>query len=362
MSKMSLRILNELKGRDKSQGLPEREQCDFSCQERMCLFLDRIGVPRDPKWRTLILYLRSLEDYDILSGEQKEQIQDLVSSLVREEAFTDQSFQQAMTTQKRILLKPFEQKVLAAMEETARSLQEFKATLQSRKGDVQSLARTTLDTIAGEDDPESAMQKIREAFHEVVSYMEEDVAALDQRSRTDALTGLANRLDFDNHLDACIERNLQGKAPLSLVLLDIDHFKRINDIYGHRIGDQALASVGALFKAFEEEMSAEVDGGFFFARYGGEEFALVLDGIDGLAAFHLAEILRKKVAAYDFSIRDVSGRIVKQDKLRISGGVAELDPGLPDNASERLVEAADQALYQAKSEGRNRICGPLAGA
>ena len=159
---------------------------------------------------------------------------------------------------------------------------------------------------------------------------------LKQLATTDTLTGVCNRRRFDEMLANEIQRATRFATPLSLILFDIDHFKRVNDTYGHQTGDQVLiqlaVTVGSAIRATD-----------LLARWGGEEFVLLLPGSDQNAARVLAEKLRLRVASQDFS--DV-------DRITCSFGVAAWEP---HDTADALLKKADDALYRAKKNGRNRV-------
>ncbi len=160
-------------------------------------------------------------------------------------------------------------------------------------------------------------------------------------SLTDRLTGLANRRHFDDFLAQAWSRHMRGGHSLALILLDVDHFKRLNDRHGHLAGDACLRKLAALLSTHARR------GGDLAARYGGEEMALVLSGVTLDAAREQAESLRQQ-------IEQLSG-MQGLPKLTASFGVACM---LPRRGSDpqQLIEAADKAMYQAKREGRNRVC------
>lgn len=172
----------------------------------------------------------------------------------------------------------------------------------------------------------------------------------------DPLTRIFNRRSLDDHLTREVAFARRHGSKLSLILFDIDHFKQVNDTYGHPAGDELLCSLaGCLGRQIRQED--------ILARYGGEEFALLCRGIGGPVAFAVADRLRLSIG---------SESLVQQLpdlRVTVSGGVSAMPAGDIDSVRE-LVEAADQALYRAKREGRNRIvlhaspqreAGPTAG-
>jgi diguanylate cyclase (GGDEF)-like protein len=164
-------------------------------------------------------------------------------------------------------------------------------------------------------------------------------AQLGHLATHDGLTSLRNARSFRFMLEqACEAARLQGK-PLSLLVLDLDHFKRVNDSRGHAVGDQVLAAVGAALA----QRSRAADLAF---RIGGEEFAVVCEGTPAPVALEVAERLRLAIAA---ATLDQTG-----EKVSVSIGVAGL--GTPPTA-DVLFRAADAALYQAKSRGRDQVVG-----
>jgi diguanylate cyclase (GGDEF)-like protein len=166
--------------------------------------------------------------------------------------------------------------------------------------------------------------------------LEELARDLDFKATTDPLTGLSNRLKFDQALSAEIRRARRFDVALSLVIYDVDHFKQINDAYGHQAGDQVLIKLSG----FVAKRMRETD---LLARWGGEEFVILLPLSDASMAERFAEILREAIATLYFD----HGKPVT-----CSFGVAQLAAG---ESAERLVARADEALYRAKLNGRNRV-------
>jgi len=160
----------------------------------------------------------------------------------------------------------------------------------------------------------------------------------------DALTGLYNRRELHRFLDSELERSQRYGHPLSFVLIDLDHFKNINDEYGHLAGDEALKQTAQALQAYSRRSD-------LLARYGGDEFAIVMTDTSAEVAWQGAERLRKMVANESVKVSRGYG-FIGNVKITISMGMAEY-PGDADSSG-TLIEAADQALYEAKRLGRNR--------
>jgi diguanylate cyclase (GGDEF)-like protein/PAS domain S-box-containing protein len=163
-----------------------------------------------------------------------------------------------------------------------------------------------------------------------------------QMAMTDALTGLENRRSFDVALAKEFARCLRDQTPIALLLVDVDHFKKFNDSYGHQAGDECLKSIGALLKEFARRP------GDTAARYGGEEFAIILPNTSYLGARQTAERLRR--AVQDVGIPHSES---PYGRVTVSVGVAGEVP--KEGTEEELLLLADAALYEAKASGRNRI-------
>jgi diguanylate cyclase (GGDEF)-like protein len=338
---------------------PKREQKEQAVErkETLCVTLDKAGVPTDSKWRSLILYIRDLKEHDYLSDRQKAQIHELLKKLINEHEYTEESFQELVKEKEQILSAPYIMKLQETIQESQKLIDDFQQLMQKRRGDIKNLEVSTIGGIESGKDPQDMIKNVREAFHDVINVMEEDVSKLDQLSKTDGLTGLYNRRALDEYLERRGEIFKHEDKPHSFMMLDIDHFKKFNDNYGHRIGDQALATVSKIIREAIDEFSDRQGGEHFGARYGGEEFAVVMCDTTVKNAVLKAEAIRERIENYNFIIRDAKGAIThKGIKITASIGVAEMKPEWGSTLIESLVNAADQALYVAKSQGRNRVC------
>lgn len=170
-----------------------------------------------------------------------------------------------------------------------------------------------------------------------------DMAILQHESITDALTGLKNRRYFDQRMSEEVALALRHKLPLSLMLLDVDHFKKINDTYGHQIGDEVLSSLAKL-------ISGMVRDSDIVARYGGEEIAIITPRTSKEEAALLAERLRDLIEKTTVAMVGTTQEVVQ---VTVSLGICSLSPVITDK--DALIEESDQALYLAKKYGRNRV-------
>lgn len=168
-------------------------------------------------------------------------------------------------------------------------------------------------------------------------------AFLYKRAITDALTGLYNRGFFENYLYEQIKQAQRYGNKLSILMIDIDDFKKVNDLFGHPVGDSVLKELAMIFRK-------SVRGSDLIARYGGEEFVIVLPHTSLREAVQVASKLREAVANHAFKVK-FKGKS-KKLKLTVSIGVAEWNPGLTRAG---LIEKADLALYKAKEMGKNRV-------
>lgn len=180
------------------------------------------------------------------------------------------------------------------------------------------------------------MREHQEELREINTMLKNKNKEYEVLASTDPLTGLYNRYKFEQLFLSSMQLIQQRKAKASLILLDIDHFKNINDTYGHNAGDSVLQQLSALLL----ENVRDVD---IVCRWGGEEFLILLPTVDKQKAFHIAQKLRIKIQNHSFE---------KVDNITASFGVAEIEY---DNSLKDAVSIVDAALYKAKNDGRNCV-------
>jgi diguanylate cyclase (GGDEF)-like protein len=197
---------------------------------------------------------------------------------------------------------------------------------------LQVSSRDITDSKQNERRLEEAQRKLREqqdALQDVNS-------KLSELASHDGLTQLRNRRAFEERIEDECRRFRRNGNDVSLVLLDIDHFKSYNDTFGHPKGDEVLREVGRLLRRSLRATD-------FAARYGGEEFAIILPGTDRTGSLTVAEQLRRSIEGASWEDRPITASI----------GVATMGGDI--TTAEELVDHADRALYRSKQEGRNRV-------
>ena len=186
---------------------------------------------------------------------------------------------------------------------------------------------------------EFSQKKYKKNMSDLLSEVEQKNILLKRLSITDKLTGLNNRIKIDEVLNSNLHMFERYDNVFSVILLDIDHFKKINDTYGHPIGDEVLKDFAAILK--KSARITDVVG-----RWGGEEFMIIASETDSVGATKFATTIKKSINEHNFP---------KVGKVTASFGLTQIDVG---DSVEDVVNRADLALYNAKESGRNRVvCG-----
>ncbi len=227
----------------------------------------------------------------------------------------------------------------------------FRTALESGRGGLQEklspkeqqkLIDQILNATAAMVDKSEQLEAKLAVSSKEVSILKKDLEKARTESRTDTLTGLPNRKAFQAYLETQSARAITERKPLSIIFTDIDHFKRFNDTWGHRLGDEVLRLVGQCL----EQMCQGIG---YPARFGGEEFVIILPGKSLQAAADIAEQLRDFVASKTVRAKNTNQTV---GRITLSLGIAELRR---TDSIESLIERSDQALYHAKNNGRNCV-------
>jgi diguanylate cyclase (GGDEF)-like protein len=203
------------------------------------------------------------------------------------------------------------------------------------------LAQMTQLGVAAEAECTQAHEQASDAARRV-DRMQQENQMLRRDAATDRLTRVGNRASFDEHLQASWSVAREQGAPLAIILLDIDHFKKLNDTYGHLAGDEVLRQIGQVLRQYRGETC-------FPARYGGEEFALIMNNLPPQEAERLAECVRRQIAA--MTVEHLGRRLY----VTASFGIAHTTSSTTTEGALDLLAQADQHLYEAKGTGRNRV-------
>jgi diguanylate cyclase len=227
------------------------------------------------------------------------------------------------------------------------SLEGFSGDLEN--ADPKEIAGLVAKAMAGTKDVMARKAKLEADLHDSGSRIEALRDSLDDACRvseTDGLTGLPNRRAFDLGFEAEIDRACEEGTPLTLLMTDVDHFKKFNDTFGHRVGDEVLKIVGRVMKSLLKGRDTP-------ARYGGEKSCVILSTTEVPGGIAVAEQIRKSIGAKALK----SARTLQSyGQITMSIGCAKLNK---TDTAETLIELADAALYFAKHNGRNRTCSEV---
>ncbi len=330
------------------------KECTWSATECYCEMLNKLGVPQDTKWRSLILFCREISEFRCLTDVQKTDIQRALTSALEKKDFSKLNFDNVLQTQHGITVSPFKKKVEELLREANSIVKDFHGLLAERYINITELEDTVISTVESDLDEKEMIVCLRSAFDSVKVMLENDMRSLEKMAHKDGVTGISNRRAFDMFINDAMDRWQKDGTLVGLAMFDIDFFKRFNDAHGHRIGDQALRVVAKQIAHHAQNFVA-ADCQVMAARYGGEEFALVVSGAKAADLPQLAEACRIAVRNFNFLIRDANGNVVENGlHITVSAGVALSWKDWHGPLVDNLIDSADKALYFAKASGRDK--------
>ncbi len=336
------------------------------CIEEFKAILERFGVADDLDWLSAVLFVRNLVAHLTIFDENlKRELQHSVLDEISKKELTKKSFEnlieqlEAFLVQNKIT-KELQQAIDQEKQSTVTLVGEmnslFSALRSSNKRQELTINRfdqQTMEAVKSAPDKSSIVKQVRGLLSELVTEFKEEARSLKERASSlernanydPLLTELFNRRSFDSYLDDITIKSQSRGTPLSLMMIDVDNFKAVNDTHGHQTGDDLLRALAKIIHS----NAARIDG--YPSRYGGEELT-VLCPLNARKAIFEAENIRKDVEGYEFKTRKNGKLIGDPIRFTVSIGVAQLED---DWDADRLVDAADKALYMAKDSGRNIV-------
>jgi len=328
--------------------------------------LQRFGVANEADWMAVVLFARNLvTSMDLFSEEQKAQLQAKTFEQMAKKPLDHKRFQRIVgfiqgflldnskVADLRAQLKTERQGFNALYHEMSKVFSDIKASTEERQTNIQRIGADTEQFINTGGSKAEVVRRVRGMITEMVSLAREEARSWEERAKQlertanfdTLLSELYSRRALDAQLTVVLERCKQDNKPLSMLFLDVDHFKDINDTCGHQVGDGVLRVLAAIVSAHSMQFHG------YAARFGGEELVVLCEGLDEATAYVRAEAMRQDVARCPFAPQ-CEGPQAAPLHVTVSIGVAQIGPG---QSSADLVLAADQAMYAAKTQGRNRV-------
>tara|TARA_Y100001954_G_scaffold239632_1_gene317051 strand:+ start:8890 stop:9936 length:1047 start_codon:yes stop_codon:yes gene_type:complete len=325
------------------------------------------GVKDDSDWLAVVLFVRNLlSKLSVYSDDKKAEIQRELFKELAKKDFSTEHFEEVVAMLDMYIMQTIgalelEEALTREKRSAAQLLNEMGEIIDTMHGSNQRQRRKlaafkehTVGVISSGDSKSVIVGKVRELFTELIAEFKEEARTLNARAQMlertanfdPMLTELHNRRAFDAYLSEAVSGLKGDSPPLCLMMIDVDHFKRVNDTYGHQTGDDVLRALARILTTHAILYQG------FTARYGGEELVVVTRNLNLESAYIKAEALRSSVEDYDFRNRH-DGQLDEQIKFTVSIGVAQWREGWDVG---QLISAADSALYMAKNSGRNRVC------
>ncbi|MBI9078846.1 MAG: GGDEF domain-containing protein [Pseudodesulfovibrio sp.] len=330
--------------------------------------LKNFGIDNDQDWLAIVLFVRNLlTKLSIYSDKKKIEIQQEIFRELAKKDFSDKQFETIIAMLDMYIMQTIgalelEESLAQEKRSATQLLNEMHGIINSMQGNCERQNRKldafkeqTVGVIKSGKDQSLIVSKVRDMFQDLIVEFKEEARELQAKARMlehtanfdPMLTELHNRRALDAFINDAVLGQRKKDAPLSLMMIDVDHFKKVNDTYGHQAGDDFLHALARIICAHAIQYQS------FTARYGGEELVIVMKGMTLDKAILKAEAIRADVESYDFRIRTDGQLANKPIQFTVSIGVAQWRT---DWNSGKLVNAADTALYEAKDSGRNQVC------
>ena len=330
--------------------------------------LKKSGIDDNPDWMAVVLFIRNLlPRLTVYTDEKKTEIQQEICDQLMTGDFSEKQFEAILAMLEMYIMQnigtlELEEALTSEKRSASQLVNEMAVIISSMQGvnerqadRLGSFKEDTVDIIQSGTKRSMIVSGVRGMFQELIQEFETEASELNAKAsyfeRTanfdPLLSELYNRRAFDGYLEEAVRGREKGDPPLSMMMIDVDHFKKVNDTHGHQTGDDVLRALARIISAH----SALYSG--FAARYGGEELVIVMKGMHLDTAAIKAEALRSDVENYDFRARKNGRFSDKTLQFTVSIGVSLWQEGW---SAGDLVNAADSALYQAKNAGRNRVC------
>lgn len=331
--------------------------------------LERMGVAGDADWMAVVLFARNLiSSMDMFSDDQKAELQADIFRLIGKRPLNRSRFQRVVKHIEAELLHSRKvedlrsqianerQGFLSLYEEMTRVLADIQQSTEARESHIKRMGADTERDIAAAESRAEVVSRLRGLVTDMVTQAraeartwQERATQLERTANFDSLLSeLYSRRALDAEIHLALERSRRQGAPLSLMFLDVDRFKTVNDTYGHQVGDGVLRVLAAILSAHALRFKG------FAARFGGEELVVLCEGMDENTALAQAEDIRQDVSRCPFMPHLTGEGGQEPLHITVSIGVAQY---LPEQTAADLILAADQAMYAAKAQGRNRVVG-----
>ncbi len=329
--------------------------------------LEKFGVGSEMGWIAVVLFVRNLIfDLNVFKDEVKAKLQHDIFQELATKDLSEERYVQVIemldvfvmrnigTAELEQALNEEKRSAAALLAEMNTLIDAIRGTRHVQEARLEDFEDKTVGVIQESEDRSVIVAKVREIFKELVQEFREEsqewetLASELQRTATfdPLLTELYNRRAFDAALNTAVKHCRKSGKSLTLFMIDVDHFKSVNDTYGHQVGDEVLKALASIVSSQAIQFKGYV------ARYGGEELVVMAEGLGEERSFLSAEAIRQDVQRYDFRIRTDGQFSNLPLRFTVSIGVALLQPNW---TPAELVQAADKAMYMAKQAGRNQV-------